>query len=237
MNWISPDKRIRLRHGDCLDFLPRRRDGRADAFVTDPPYGVDFRSNMRKATEKFERLENDETPFTEWMPEAFRMTKDGGCLLCFYRWDVQDGFLAAIKAAGWDVRSQAVWWKPGGSMGDLKMSFAAEHELIAFATKGEYRFPKKRPMSVFKTPKVPPGQMIHPTEKPVGLLRQLLKAVVPKGGLVVDPCMGSGTTGAACHELGMRFIGVEKDETYFQAAVAKMENALIDKSSGFGFEG
>ncbi len=234
--WLSPDKRIRLYRGDCLEVMPRWPSGAVDAIVTDPPYGVQFRSNMRQVTEKFDPLENDDAPFTEWMPEAYRITKDTGCALCCYRWDVQDAFVSAFGAAGWAVKSQAVWWKPGGSMGDLKSTFATEHELMLFATKGEFQFPRKRPMSVFKVSKVPPEQMVHPTEKPVGLMRQLLKAVVRPKGAVADPCMGSGTTAVACVQLGMRFLGVEKDEKYFRIAVSKIEEELVDKSSKFGVE-
>ncbi len=63
----------------------------------------------------------------------------------------------------------------------------------------------------------------HPTVKPVNLLQYLVRLVCKKGGVVLDPFMGSGSTGVACKKEGMRFIGIEKEEEYFQIANTRME--------------
>lgn len=66
---------------------------------------------------------------------------------------------------------------------------------------------------------------IHPTQKPVALMEYLIKTYTNEGDLVLDNCMGSGTTGVACKNLNRRFIGIEKDETYFNIAKNRIENA------------
>jgi site-specific DNA-methyltransferase (adenine-specific) len=65
----------------------------------------------------------------------------------------------------------------------------------------------------------------HPTVKPTQLMRYLVKLVTPQGGLVLDPFMGSGTTGKACMLEGMRFIGMELSEEYVKIAEARIEHA------------
>jgi site-specific DNA-methyltransferase (adenine-specific) len=64
---------------------------------------------------------------------------------------------------------------------------------------------------------------LHPTQKPVPLLEYLVRTYTNEGGTVLDNCMGSGSTGAACLRSGRHFIGIEKDPQYFQAARERLE--------------
>lgn len=59
---------------------------------------------------------------------------------------------------------------------------------------------------------------LHPTQKPLALIEELIKTYTNEGDLVLDSCIGSGTTGLACKNLNRRFIGIEKDEKYFEIA-------------------
>ncbi len=72
---------------------------------------------------------------------------------------------------------------------------------------------------------------LHPTQKPVALMEYLIRTYTQHGDLVLDNCMGSGTTGVACASTGRRFIGIEKDEAYFNLARARVEAAYA--SDGF----
>jgi len=69
-----------------------------------------------------------------------------------------------------------------------------------------------------------PSKNNHPTVKPISLMRYLCRLVTPKGGTVLDPFMGSGTTGIACINLNCNFIGIEMDKDYFEIAKARIEN-------------
>lgn len=66
---------------------------------------------------------------------------------------------------------------------------------------------------------------VHPTEKPVKLMERLILASSKKGDVIVDCCMGSGTTGVACINTGRKFIGIERDEGYFEIAKQRIESA------------
>lgn len=65
---------------------------------------------------------------------------------------------------------------------------------------------------------------LHPTQKPIDFVKKCLKISVPCGGIVLDPYMGSGTSGVACQELGLDFIGVEINEAYFNIAQSRIES-------------
>lgn len=70
---------------------------------------------------------------------------------------------------------------------------------------------------------------LHPTQKPVELMEWLVKSYCPEGGVVLDNCMGSGSTGVACVNTGRKFIGIEKDEKYFNMTRNRIQNAIGDR--------
>jgi len=102
-------------------------------------------------------------------------------------------------------------------MGDLKHSHARQTELILFWPGDKHFFPEKRPTDVISAART--QNKLHPTEKPVPLMEQIVKWT---SGFVVDPFMGSGSTGAACVNLKRTFIGIEKDPQYFQIACERL---------------
>lgn len=66
---------------------------------------------------------------------------------------------------------------------------------------------------------------VHSTQKPVGLIEYLVRTYTDEGDLVLDNCMGSGTTGVACKRLGRDFIGMELDDNYFEIAKRRIEES------------
>ena len=69
---------------------------------------------------------------------------------------------------------------------------------------------------------------LHPTQKPLALIEELIKTFSNEGDLILDNCMGSGTTGVACKKLGRNFIGIEKDQNYYEIAKNRIENTVIE---------
>lgn len=191
-----------------------------DSIVTDPPYGISYKSNRRKdKSQQKDVIANDGNPFIWFLFDAARVLKEGGCLVLFCEWKHSDVFRMAIEVAGLKVKSQAIWDRDWHGMGDLKGSFAPMHDVIWFAVKGEgFRFPGKRPKSVLRHRRIGGDQLLHPTEKPVSLMAELVESVTPKGGVVLDPFAGSGATCVAAKMCGFDFIGVELDEKYAKIA-------------------
>lgn len=196
-----------------------------DAVITDPPYGINYQPGNRKVN-TLGKIANDNAPFIWFLYDAFRVLKPGGTLICFTRWDVEQTFIDAMKLAGFQVKSEVIWDKVTRGMGDLKGQFAPSHENVVFATKGRFIFPGKRPRDLVTFSKLNGSQMIHPTEKPVGLLANLITSVTKPGDFILDPFAGSGSTLVAAKKTGRRFVGIELDDEYCQKAARRIEEAI-----------
>lgn len=192
-------------------------DACVDAVVTDPPYGINYRSK------RLGGIVNDDRPFIWWLRDAWRVTRDGGALVCFCRWDVQEAFRFAIDLAGFRIRSQVVWDREIHGMGDTAGAFAPRHDVMWFATKGRFKFSRGRPASVLRARTLRGASLTHPTEKPLPLMQQLVRAVTAPGHVVLDPFSGSGATAHAALLEGCRFVGVELDEGFFKNAEDRLQ--------------
>lgn len=87
----------------------------------------------------------------------------------------------------------------------------------------------KHPTSIITVSKPHPSKMLHPTQKPVDLLEFLIKTYTNEGELVLDNCMGSGSTGVACLNTNRKFIGIELDDKYFEIAENRLKEATEKK--------
>jgi DNA modification methylase len=175
--------------------------------VSDPPYGMAFRSNFRE--QKHAAIANDhDVSLLQWTASI----PASHAKYIFCRWDN----LTDIPKP----KSLVTWVKNNWSMGDLEHEHARQTEVAAFYPGADHFFPKTRPQDVIRAPRT--GNEFHPTEKPV----QLMQAFVEwTSGLVLDPFMGSGSTGVACAKLGREFIGIEIDEGYFDIACERIRKA------------
>ena len=210
-----------LIRGDCMEVLPTL--GKFDAVITDPPYGVDYQSARKKDKAQWhDKIANDDQPFVWWLRDTARVIKPGGCLLCFCRWDTAEAFRLAIGWAGLIGQTQLIWDRVVHGMGDLTGRPGPQHDTIWFACKGKYVFPGERPTSVVRRQRVSGGDLKHPNEKPLALMRELVRDYVPPGGSVLDPFGGSGSTGAACLMEGMSSTLVEMDEAHHKTATSRL---------------
>jgi DNA modification methylase len=193
--------------GDCREILPLLP--RVDAVVTDPPYGMEFRSNFAVVRPKFHPIANDDT--TEALVWATGLDAAHSKYV-FCRWDN----LRDVPKP----KSCVTWVKNNWSMGDLNGEHGRQTEVALFYPGPEHFFPCGRPSDVITAPRT--GNECHPTEKPVQLMRAILRWT---RGLVLDPFMGSGTTGVAAVKLGRKFLGIEIDEGYFDIACKRIRAA------------
>ena len=177
------------------------------SIVTDPPYGMDFQSNYRK--ERHLKIQGD-TGIDHLILACNLPVNYSRYVFC--RWDN----LREVPPP----KSCITWVKNNWSMGDLEHEHARQTEIILFYLGPEHRFPRGRPQDVVRFPRT--GNEWHPSEKPVGLLMEVIGWTE---GAILDPFMGSGTTGVACANLGRKFIGIEIEEKYFDIACRRIEQA------------
>ncbi len=216
----------RLMHGDCLEKMAEIPAGSVDLVLADPPYGMAFQSNRVEDSKKKAKIAGDERPFIWFLHQAYRVTKDGGALVCFTDWKNQEVWRMAIECAGFAIKSHCVWDRGAHGMGDLKASFAPKHDVFWFATKGAFQFSGKRLPSVLQALRPSRDSTPHPTAKPPALMLDLCRSLCPPGGHVCDPFLGSGATGEAAVQGGFQFTGVELDQGYFNFAKQRIMSVL-----------
>ena len=211
-----------LYHGDCLDVIPTLP--LVDAVITDPPYGINTKSDGFGKLNPWADLCNSAYWYTAWIKAARDRLKHTGCLWTCLNWRSLVTFQKAALDSSWAIESLMVWDKcwigPGGSKG-LRPSY----ELVALMAREMFSIDDRGLPDVqrFKWSSQKPSG--HPAEKPVDLMRFLIENSTPLGGTVLDPFMGSGTTAIAAQECGRRFIGIEHDADWFDGAYRRIENA------------
>lgn len=98
---------------------------------------------------------------------------------------------------------------------------------LAYNDGQEREYTHKYPTNVIEVSNASQKGKVHPTQKPVALMEYLIRTYTNEGDTVLDNTMGSGTTGVACENTGRRFIGIERDPTYFDVAVDRVSNAAL----------
>lgn len=206
-------KDVELIYGDCLDVLPRL--SRRLNVVTDPPYGIalDTETSTQRGRQVFGRIVGDTEVFD---PSPFMGFPDvilWGCNNYCHAIPPHTGqwyFWDKVTRNGLSVRiaeGEFCWHKRG-----------TKPRAFRHLWSGAYRDSETGNMSE------------HPTQKPVALMRWCLEQMrLPPGSTILDPYMGSGTTGVAAIQLGYKFIGIEIDAGYF--AIARRR---IDEARGVG---
>lgn len=222
-----------MHNGDALAYLCALPDASVDGLVSDPPYssGGAFRGDRAQSTAtKYVRSDvvdkgvdfmgdtRDQRAWTLWctlwLTECSRVLKPGAPVCLFIDWRQLPAMTDAFQAGGMSWRGIAVWDKgpgcrptPGGP--------ANQCEYIVWGSRGAWD--RKSEKGVYTSAGVfqhtAPREREHQTEKPVALMRQIVRIVDP-GGLIIDPFAGSGTTGVAALREGYRFIGCEMSGHY-----------------------
>ena len=210
-----------LYRGDCRDVLPLLP--RADAVVTDPPYGISYVTNHRKVSKTPGMLQGDDIPPLDTVQGMVSLIKTGGAIYICTRMDVAEQWRVALASSGAINKTAIVWDKTNHTAGDLDGDYGAQTELILFAHKGRHLLRGGRDVNLWRIPRPEAGD--HPTPKPVGLMGRAIRNSSDAGGTILDPFMGSGTTGVACVKLGRKFIGIEIDAGYFDIACRRIEKA------------
>ena len=206
---------VTIYHGDCREVLPTVDPDEFAVMVTDPPYGLAYRSNMKNTVEDY-RQEIDGDLDTALRDHVLGWWGDRPALV-FGSWKV---------ARPANTRHVLTWDKgDAAGMGDLSIPWKPNTEEVYVLGSG---FEGHRGSSIIR------GHVVtwaskgrtHPHAKPVGVIHALLAKSPP--GPVLDPFMGSGPVAQACHELGRRYIGIELVEDYCRIAVSRLAQQTLN---------
>lgn len=234
--------KINLMKGDCLELMETIPDKSVDMVLTDPPYGTtackwDSVIPLSAMWVELKRILKDESsavilfgqnPFTSTLiasnPKMWRYD---------YIWDKVkgSGFLNANRRPMMDYEVASVFSqkqsryfpqmipldKPYSINGNTPSDLYGKFKKIEPKT-----YTHKHPSAILRFPK---ETGLHPTQKPVPMLEHLLKTYTLEGETVLDFTMGSGSTGVACKNLNRNFIGIERDDKYFEIAEKRISEA------------
>lgn len=220
----------------CGDSLAEGRLGQllagrqADYVLTDPPYGLSYRSTMARRGHRKEPIANDETEgFNEFLAKALPAIKEamkpGATLHWFCGGGGPEPVLARVMLAiaeHFALLDLLVWDKVDPGLG---WRWRRSWEGILEASRGGPRIwnGSRELRNVLRFPRAIPGSEEHPTPKPVPLLEQLIRAAAPSRGLILDPFVGAGTTIIAAERTGRTCVAVELEPRYCDLAVARWE--------------
>ena len=188
--------------GDCLEVMPVL--GKVGAVVTDPPYGVDF---------SYSSHDDARDGYEDWCGRWFDCCHSIAETVLLSPGQANVPMWATLRPFRWQI----AWLKPA-AMGRSPVGFNNWEPMLLWG-KGV-----GNSVDVFKAPILPDADLVgHPCPKPLKWGIESVKRV--PGDVVLDPFMGSGTTGVACVKLGRKFIGIEIDEGYFDIACKRIEEA------------
>ncbi len=225
---------MQLIKGDCLEVMDQLiADGiKVDGIITDPPYGMSFQSNRKTIKDQFNKIKNDNT--LEWLPEfvnkCHTIMKEDTAIYMFCSWHYIDIFKQEIEKH-FKIKNILIWVKNNHGSGDLKGAYAPKHEFVIYAHKGRSLFRDKRIPDVLEYPKISSNNLVHPTEKNINMLETFIKNNTDEDQIILDPFMGSGTTGIAAKNLNRNFIGIELDSHYFRVARKRLRHDSTTSSS------
>lgn len=233
---------MQLLKGDCLDLMRGIPDGSVDMILCDLPYGV--------TQNKWDTV----IPFEPLWKEYKRIIKENGAIVLHaqepftsrliqsnekmfkYKWiwykKQCSGFLNAKKQPLRNCEDICVFYKkqctynPKMRKGKMRL----KGDSPGTTNYGEFKHMSYRNDTYYPTMllevSLPRFHVGHPTQKPVALLEYLIETYTNEGETVLDNCMGSGSTGVACVHTGRRFIGMEKEDCYFEMASARIAEAV-----------
>ena len=122
-----------------------------------------------------------------------------------------------------ELKQLLIWDKGYPGLGDLDGNWGCGHEMILYLKKGRRPIPKRR-SGIIHVDKIPAGQNVHPTEKPVALIKQLIEMSTDPGDFVVDPFSGSGSTSVAAQQLGRNSLAFDIEERYVRVGQERLKS-------------
>lgn len=212
--------KIDLIQGDCLEKMKDIPDGSVDCAIFDPPY---------KLSQKYTTSVDSDNllAVSSIYPSAIelsRIVKKGNFACVVYDNRILPLVLDAFKNAGWKYTRCLTFYRRAGSASNMCGWMSTSDLILLFQNgSGKLNFYGKCSHDVYVKDKLEKEGFGHPAQKPIWLMEDLIQRLSKENDTILDPFMGSGTTGVACKNLNRNFIGIELDPTYFEIAKKRIE--------------
>lgn len=233
---------IVLKKGDCIKLLKGVPSNSVNMIFADPPYNLSGENNITckngkkiKCNKgKWDIIEDIDQFNLDWLTECKRVLTDDGTIWISGTLHNHPSVGVILKKLGFWIINDIVWFKPNAPPQLQPNRLAPSTELIWLASKSKkyyfnYNLAKQlnggKQMRNLWELTATRHLTSHPTEKPEKLLERIILLGSKEGDIVLDPFMGSGTTGAVAKKYGRKFIGIELDEGYFEIAKNRIKQS------------
>jgi len=234
---MNEDKSIRLYQGDCFDITGEmiKKGIEVGAIITDIPFNISSKNNFSTMKDRKGRNGID---FGEWdkgfdekiLAKLIPLIKSGGSFVTFLAFEQYSILKEILEREGMILKDRFIWKKTNPMPRNRDRRYISNCELGVWFVKPKEKWTfnrqdEKYQQMVFEYPSESGGgfKRYHPTQKNLKMIKELIKIHSNKGDIILDPFMGSGTTGVACKNLNRNFIGVELDEKYFEIAKERIK--------------
>ena len=240
---------FKLYNEDCIELMDSwiEKDFKVNCIITDPPYKITARGNGGNSGGMFQKKEvnngkvfkTNDLEIEDWLPRLYNLLEDESshCYIMTnnknitnYLHKIDTLYFNEDKKQKFHFIKNLIWVKDNKIMGQTYMS---QFEYVIMLRKGKHKrinncgdsdvliYPNKKL-------KDEDGKTIHDTEKPVGMMENLILNSTNEGDIVSDPFMGIGATGISSVRNNRRFVGIELEDKYFEIAQERITNANIE---------
>lgn len=230
--------------GNCVDFLKKIDADKCDLIITDPPYNLGTFMHKRNTNLKKMRDNHfaysgwDDLAYDEWLKnmdtffkESNRILKTKGSLFVFMSLIKIESIIKLAEKHNFYYKTVGIWHKTNPMPRNMNLHFINSTEcwiyFINKGTTGTFNNDNKVIHDFYESSVTPQGERKkgkHPTQKPVKMLNHFINLLTNEGDTVLDPFMGSGSTGVSCELLNRKFIGIELQEDYYNIAKERIIN-------------
>lgn len=237
--------KIDLYNDNCLNILSKIEESSIDLIITDPPYNLgnfmqDRDTNLHKMRDNFFASAGwDNMDYEEWkasmdefMKSASRVIKKGGTMIVFMSIIKVETVIELAQKYGFYYKTTGIWHKTNPMPRNMNLHFVNSTEAWIYFTyktrTGTFNNDGSMLHDFVETSVTPLSERSygkHPTQKPEKLMSYFVSVLSNENDTVLDPFMGSGTSGVVSKELGRNFIGIELNEDYFIIAGKRIQGA------------
>lgn len=235
---------ITLKQGDCLELMKDIPDNSIDLILCDLPYGTtankwDCVIDFAKLWEQYQRIGKERCIYALFAQPPFDKLLGASNIKYFkYEWiwrkNIATGFLNANHSPLKAHENILIFYRKLGVFNQQRRAGFKNYTKLSDCCSDNYSEYKRALIKVTDGSRCPIDILefncergLHPTQKPVALLEYLIKTYTNEGDLVLDNCMGSGSTGVACINTNRNFIGYELDQKYFEIAKNRINEAEL----------
>ncbi len=227
---------IILKNEDCLEFVKTIDEKTIDLVLIDPPYEISRKtgfeaSSGEKTIERFKMSyefgswDKDFSGLEELLSTSYKVLKDGGTIICFYDlWKIES-LKNNLVSSGFKQIRFLEWIKTNPVPINSKINYLTNSREVAVLgiKKSNPTFNSSYDNGIYSFPICHEKGRFHPTQKPLNLIKELVKKHSNENNLVLDFFSGSATTAVACCELNRNFIGCEIDKEYYEKSLLRLK--------------